>query len=199
MTAHLLDPLLALMRRAFSTPPRSQAAAEEARRVLAALPAPGTAQEPPLIASEHGLLAEIPAALASLSSEWQDTLAPLAARLPWRYSYAPRPDAPGLASRMGWAELVGPAAPIHSDLVGFGLTLISRGTYYPPHSHPAVELYRVLAGTSEWTLGGETHLRQAGDFILHPADAIHAMRALDAPLLAIYSWSGDIISPTAYV
>lgn len=199
MSPHPLDPLLALMRRAFATPARDPAAAEEAARVLAALPVPGTKLEHNLVASEHGLLTEIPAVLAALPPEWQQALAPLAARLPWRYSYAPRPDAPGLASRMGWAELVGPAAPVHSDLVGFGLTLISGQTYYPPHSHPAVELYRVLAGTSEWTLEGRTSLRQAGDFILHPAHAIHAMRALDAPLLALYSWSGDIVSPTVYV
>lgn len=199
MTRPRLEALLFLMRRAFSAPPGENAAAKEAARVLAALPAPGAPLDHPLAPSDHGLLAEIPAVLASLDQEWQEALGPLAAHLPWRYSYAPRADAPGLAARMGWAELVGPAAPIHSDQVGFGLTLISRATYYPPHLHPAVELYHVLAGTSEWTLAGQTRLRHAGDFILHPANAPHAMRALEEPLLALYSWSGDIVSPTTYI
>lgn len=197
-TENPLDPLLALMRAHFATAATAAASAEIAR-VLAALPGPGAPLAAPLTESAHPLLAEVPEAARAAGAGWAAELPPLAARLPWRYSYAPRPDSPGLENRMAWAELVGPAAPIRSDAVGFGLTFITSGTFYPLHRHPAVELYAVVAGESEWTLEGETRLRRPGDFILHPSGALHAMRALAAPLLAIYSWSGDIVSPTAYV
>ena len=61
--------------------------------------------------------------------------------LPWRYSYAPRPDAPDIGARMAWAELVGPIAPFHSDEVCLGLTAIGPRLLYPPHYQPAVETY----------------------------------------------------------
>lgn len=198
MAENPLDRLLALMRASFSTTGTDAAAAESAR-VLAALPAPGAPLAAPLTECAHPLLAEVPEAARAAGEAWAAELPPLAAWLPWRYSYAPRPDAPGLENRMAWAELVGPAAPIRSDAVGFGLTVITRGTFYPPHRHPAVELYAVVAGASEWTLDGVTRSCGAGDFILHPSDVPHAMRALDAPLLGIYSWTGDIVSATAYL
>lgn len=197
MAENPLDRLLALMRAHFAKAANGAAAAESAR-VLAALPDPGAPLAAELTASAHPLLAEVPEAARAAGADWAAALPPLAARLPWRYSYAPRPDLPNLGNRMAWAELVGPAAPIRSDAVGFGLTFITRGTFYPVHRHPAVELYAVVAGESEWTLEGETLLRRPGDFILHPSGAPHAMRALETPLLAIYSWSGDIVSPTAY-
>ncbi len=193
-----LDRLLALMRASFVKAGADAAAAESAR-VLAALPAPGAPLAAPLTESAHPLLAEVPEAARAAGGAWAVELLPLAAWLPWRYSYTPRPDAPGLENRMAWAELVGPAAPIRSDVVGFGLTVITRSTFYPPHRHPAVELYAVVAGASEWTLDGVTRSCRAGDFILHPSDVPHAMRALDAPLLGIYSWTGDIVSATAYL
>lgn len=123
---------------------------------------------------------------------------PLAEILPWRYGYAPRPDAPGLEHRMAWAELVGPAAPFRSDHVGLGLTLIGPHTYYPPHRHPAAEVYRVVAGTAEWTAGGRTVPRPPGSVILHLPNVVHAMRTAEQPLLAVYSWGGDVVSPSVW-
>lgn len=125
-------------------------------------------------------------------------LRPVADILPWRYGYAPRPDAPGLEHRMAWAELVGPAAPFHSDHVGLGLTLIGPHTYYPPHRHPAVEVYRVVAGIAEWSAVGRSAARPPGSVILHPSNVVHAMRTADQPLLAVYSWSGDVVSPSVW-
>jgi mannose-6-phosphate isomerase-like protein (cupin superfamily) len=125
-------------------------------------------------------------------------LRPIAAQLPWRYGYAPRGDVPGLDNAMGWAELVGPAAPILSREVCFGLTLIGPHTHYPPHRHPAVELYRIVVGHPHWTVGETTSVRSPGTAILHEANVVHAMRTEDAPLLAIYSWTGDVETPSAW-
>lgn len=193
--------LLRVMRNAFAAGlGHSPAVAAEAARVLDALP---DGREPVPLAtalhpSHHPALDQIPEAARRAGPAWAGALPPVARQLPWRFGYAPRADLPDLQERMAWAEIVGPAAPIHSDRVGFGLTLIGRDTLYPAHRHPAVELYAVVSGTAAWTLGGVTTQRPPGDFVLHPAQAVHAMRTAQEPLLALYSWTGDILSPTAY-
>jgi quercetin dioxygenase-like cupin family protein len=122
--------------------------------------------------------------------------------LPWRYSYAPRPDAPDIGERMAWAELVGPIAPFQSAKVCLGLTAIGPRLLYPLHHHPAVETYLVVSGTAAWT-AGEAEARAArhhppGTLILHPANIVHAMETGDEPLLAAYAWTGDVETLSAY-
>jgi quercetin dioxygenase-like cupin family protein len=128
-----------------------------------------------------------------------DAFLPHLDALPWRYSYEPRPDAPDIGQRMAWAELVGPIAPFHSHKVCLGLTAIGPGLLYPLHYHPAVETYLVVSGTAEWTADGVTRQQAPGTLILHPANIIHAMKAGDEPLLAVYAWTGDVETLSAYV
>jgi hypothetical protein len=119
--------------------------------------------------------------------------------LPWRYSYAKRSDAPGLEDNMAFAEIIGPAAPYVSERVCLGLTLIGPNTYYPPHRHPAIELYYVVAGEATWTANGATRRNPPVAFILHASQVVHAMQTHQEPLLAVYTWSGeDIRSSSVY-
>jgi mannose-6-phosphate isomerase-like protein (cupin superfamily) len=127
-----------------------------------------------------------------------NTFQPLLQSLPWRYGYTPRADVPGLENRMAWAELVGPVAPWRSDKLCLGLTAISPQTRYPEHAHPAVEVYYVLSGNALWTADGVTHTRPPGSFILHPSGTIHVMETRAEALLAVYTWSGDVHSPSVY-
>jgi hypothetical protein len=119
--------------------------------------------------------------------------------LPWRYSYAPRPDAPDIGNRMAWAELVGPIAPFSSRKVCLGLTALGPRLLYPLHTHPAVESYLVISGTSAWTAAGQTRKCPPGTLILHPSNIVHAMETDDEPLLAAYAWTGDVETLSAYV
>ena len=169
----------------------------ETGRVLAALDSARPWSAAPVPPSSH------PSLRALTAFEGGDRILdgqflPLAAQLPWRYGYDPRPDAPGLEDSMAWAELIGPKAPILSDAVGFGLTLIGPRTHYRPHRHPAVELYAVIAGTAIWTADGIAAPKPPGSFILHPENVVHAMQTGDEPLLAVYSWTGDIVSPSVW-
>lgn len=171
-------------------------AAAEAAHVQALLDR-ASAQQTPYAATAHPLTRHLAAALAGLDRDAPEiaaALRPLAEGLPWRYGYAPRDDLPDLHRNMGWAEFVGPEAPFHSDEVCLGLTLIGPHAHYAGHSHPAVELYHVLTGAAEWNGA----LRPPGAFILHDANQPHAMRAGAAPLLALYTWSGDIVSPSVW-
>ncbi|WP_248404043.1 dimethylsulfonioproprionate lyase family protein [Butyrivibrio fibrisolvens] len=120
--------------------------------------------------------------------------------LPWKYNYEEREDKKDLGSYMGWAELIGPEAPYKSDNFCLGFTLISPYTLYPEHRHPAIELYKVLSGTAEWTLEGATSKRVPGEVILHPSNKIHKMQTYDQTLLALYTWSGnDVVTLSEYV
>ena len=120
--------------------------------------------------------------------------------LPWKYNYEEREDKKDLGSYMGWAELIGPEAPYKSDDFCLGFTLISPYTLYPEHRHPAIELYKVLSGTAEWTLEGATSKRVPGEVILHPSNKIHKMQTCDQTLLALYTWSGnDVVTLSEYV
>ena len=120
--------------------------------------------------------------------------------LPWKYNYEEREDKKNLGSYMGWAELIGPEAPYKSDDFCLGFTLISPYTLYPEHRHPAIELYKVLSGTAEWTLEGATSKRVPGEVILHPSNKIHKMQTYDQTLLALYTWSGnDVVTLSEYV
>lgn len=199
--ARQLIALVAALRESFTTNTASDhAIAAEIRRVDAEL-ARADAPALPLQPTGHPLIRFLPDVLARAASTAPGiaaALGPIGRRLPWRYGYAPRADAPGLEHAMGWAELVGPAAPIVSHEIGFGLTLLGPDVHYFAHRHPAVELYRIVVGHPHWTVGDTTRRRSPGDAILHATNEVHAMRTEAEPLLAIYSWSGDIDSPSVW-
>lgn len=194
--------LLSALRRTFAVQTGVDRAAKAEIRTVTSLLDRVSKRAPALQPTSHPLTRYLGPALDladRLAPDVAAALRPIAERLPWRYGYAPRDDAPGLEHAMGWAELVGPLAPIVSQNVCFGLTLIAPQTYYSPHRHPAVELYRIVVGNPQWTVAMSTVGQAPGDAILHASNVIHAMRTQDEPLLAIYSWTGDVETPSAWV
>jgi hypothetical protein len=174
----------------------------EAARVLALLnPLPALTGTFPK--SEHSSTRHLENALAA----GQDTtslvltaIRRVAFHLPWGYSYAKRSDAPGLEDNIAFAEIIGPEAPFVSERVCLGVTLIGPNTFYPPHRHPAIELYHVVTGEATWTANGVSLRNPPDTFILHQSQVVHAMRTHQQPLLAVYTWSGeDVRSSSVYV
>jgi hypothetical protein len=80
------------------------------------------------------------------------------------------------------------------DLLWFGLTLQGPDTLYPSHQHMPEELYLVLSGTADWQKGTGTPFepKPPGSFIRHRPNEPHAMRTGKEPLLAMWTWSGDL-------
>jgi hypothetical protein len=152
--------------------------------------------------NQHAATRHLPAALRAGNAATAGLLAainPVIHFLPWRYSYPPRADAPDLAQNIAFAEILGPEAPLRTDALCLGLTLIGPETLYPAHRHPAVELYLVVAGTATWTLDGVVREHPPGAVILHPSQAVHAMQTHADPLLAIYFWTGtDVYTTSVY-
>jgi quercetin dioxygenase-like cupin family protein len=75
-----------------------------------------------------------------------------------------------------------------SDVLMGMLELAPRATY-PAHKHPAPELYYVMSGTAEWTVGDETFTAGPGTAIYHPPNTLHRMvNAGDEVLRTVYMW-----------
>jgi hypothetical protein len=120
-------------------------------------------------------------------------------KLPWFYHYPRRADDPDLDQRIAFAELIGPKGPLvnGNSLVGF--TLMAPETFYPLHTHPAVELYMVVSGSARWIVPEHAQIVPPGGFVLHRSGQPHAMQTFAEPLLAIFDWQGDLESPSDYL
>ena len=82
---------------------------------------------------------------------------------------------------------------MRNDKIAFGMLLIGPGRHYPPHSHPAREIYLTVTGGAEWRREDEARrIRPAGEFIHHTPHQTHETRTMDQPLLALYAWQGEI-------
>ncbi len=193
---------LEALRRRYASGVEAAAPASELRALLATWPGTAPLQHPApkrLPACEH-----LDGALAAGRRGTEATLAValtgLSGALAWGYGYPDRSDAPDLSSRVAFCEIVGPGGLLPSDDLRLGLTLIAPATHYPAHAHPAIETYLVVAGNALWQQGAdEPRVQPPGALILHPSGISHAMRTEGDPLLAVYSWRGDLVSPSVYL
>ena len=93
----------------------------------------------------------------------------------------------------GYANIIGPGGLLEIEGLMIGALLLGPGTYYPKHFHPALEAYYPLCGEAYWSKDEEEEQQiPAGSNIFHGSNVIHAMRTADKPLLALYSWLGEI-------
>lgn len=119
--------------------------------------------------------------------------------LPWVYHYPLRSPGEDLGNRIAFAELIGPDGPLQAPDCRVGFTVMAEQTDYPLHSHPAVELYLVVAGTAQWRTPTSDRRVPPGELVLHRSREAHAMRTFDEPLLALWAWSGEIDAPAVYL
>ena len=102
-------------------------------------------------------------------------------------------------SHTPYAEIIGPTSLIQNPEFRFGLFLLHPDIAYPDHQHAADEIYIVLAGTGEWSLGrGPYRVRRSGTIIDIPSMTVHAMRTAREPTLMLFSWTGPDISFDSY-
>jgi mannose-6-phosphate isomerase-like protein (cupin superfamily) len=73
--------------------------------------------------------------------------------------------------------------------VRLGVLQVDPGTTYPFHQHPAPELYFVMKGTAQWTVGTETFEARAGTAVYTPPNTRHQMKNLGSDTLQLlYVW-----------
>ena len=90
-------------------------------------------------------------------------------------------------------ELLGPQGIIKSKSVRLGLYGILPNSEYGIRTHPAEELFIMLAGQAEWLRGaGEYESKRAGEYSYHPSGMRHATKTTHSAFMSVYIWSGDI-------
>lgn len=93
-------------------------------------------------------------------------------------------------------HLVGPDGPYVCDRVRAGFVLFGPNLHYAAHRHPARELYLVVDGTAVWwRAGGAPVERPPGSVLLHTENRDHATTMGAQALLALWAWTGEIMSP----
>ncbi len=120
-------------------------------------------------------------------------------------SYLACPPDQTFLAKYAHATVVGPADGADTlgsrDQASIGLVLLGPGVHYPPHHHPADEVYVVCSRT--WWLDGAGSFtpRQSGAIVHHQPWQPHAMRVSedDPPALLIYLWTGDVLSPSRWL
>jgi mannose-6-phosphate isomerase-like protein (cupin superfamily) len=173
----------------------------EAQALLLLWPPPTTAPrlEPAELPACAHFAAALELGMAGPESPIATGLARLARRLHWTYGYPPDPRWPGLERRIAFTQVLGTTAIWSSERMLLGFTLIAPHTSYPAHAHPAIELYLVVAGAAAWQLGdAPAAIRAPGSVIVHPTSTPHAMTTGPEPLLALFTWRGDLATSPAY-
>ena len=90
-------------------------------------------------------------------------------------------------------ELLGPQGIINSKIVRLGLYGILPNSEYGIRTHPAEELFIMLAGQAQWLRGaGRYELKKAGEYSYHPSGMRHATKTTNSAFMSVYIWSGDI-------
>ena len=89
---------------------------------------------------------------------------------------------------MRWKMLIGGEAIPEPD-VRFGVLEIAPHAIYPGHEHPSPELYYVISGRAQWTVGEQTFTADAGTAVYTPPNTLHRMVNLgDEVLRTIWFW-----------
>ena len=90
-------------------------------------------------------------------------------------------------------ELLGPDGLVWSDQVRLGLYGILPGAEYGIRTHPAEEVFVMLAGRAFWKRGDAPYeIHGPGERSYHPSMMPHATRTGDIAFLSAYVWCGDI-------
>ncbi len=90
-------------------------------------------------------------------------------------------------------RLVGPDSMFFHPDLRIGLYLQAPRVFYPNHSHAAEELYYVISGAADWRVADQPPRRlPAGGYSWHRAWDSHAMETHAEPLVAVWTWTGNI-------
>ncbi len=90
-------------------------------------------------------------------------------------------------------ELLGPGGLVESDQVRIGLYGMLPDAEYGIRTHPAEELYVMLAGEVYWKRDTDPYLlHMPGERSHHPSMMEHANKTTDKAFMSIYVWHGDI-------
>lgn len=118
--------------------------------------------------------------------------------LQWRQSssYSDAVLGEGFTDNYGWAEIIGPRGFFPGNDFLLGLLMLGPERHYRDHYHPAPELYWLLTSGSLWSRNsGAFELKPPGAIIWHSPMLLHATKTETAPLLTVWCWTSDTLTP----
>lgn len=90
-------------------------------------------------------------------------------------------------------ELLGPEGLAPSQTLRVGLYGIEPHAHYGVRTHPAEEIFVMLAGQALWKRGNGGYTPHGpGDRSYHPSMLPHGTKTADQAFLSVYVWRGDI-------
>ena len=90
-------------------------------------------------------------------------------------------------------ELIGPEGLVKSNHIRLGLYGMLPNTEYGIRTHPADEIYIMLAGKAFWKVGEKSYLlHKPGERSFHPSMIEHANRTGSEAFMSVYVWHGDV-------
>jgi hypothetical protein len=96
-------------------------------------------------------------------------------------------------------ELLGPDGLIKSNVIRLGLYGMLPNFEYGIRTHPAEEVFVMLAGQAHWKRDNAPYVPHGpGERSYHPSMMQHANRTAEQTFLSVYVWHGDI-STQGYV
>ena len=120
-----------------------------------------------------------------------ETFVKMRNQLQWIQSYTADDFGQYMVDNYGFVELIGTRGHFVSNDIAAGFVFFGRGIEYPNHWHDSEAFYYPLTGTGLWSQdNGPYESKRAGEFVFHESNEHHALKAPDAPLLALYAWRG---------
>lgn len=121
--------------------------------------------------------------------------------LEWSSHYERSPLTESFIDGLALAQIVGPRGLLHSEDVIVGIFCFAPGFEYPEHGHAAEEVYLLLSGDADFRQGANGSWNQISprDMVLHTSNQPHGIRTFRLPAVGLYSWYGDIHSPTWFL
>ena len=90
-------------------------------------------------------------------------------------------------------ELIGPDGVVPSQTVRLGLYGILPHADYGLRTHPAEEIFVMLAGEADWKRADAPYLAHGpGERSYHPSMMPHATRTRASAFMSLYVWVGDV-------
>ena len=90
-------------------------------------------------------------------------------------------------------ELLGPDGLVHSNSVRLGLYGMLPDAEYGIRTHPAEEIYVMLAGQVDWKRADNPYIvHSPGERSYHPSMMEHANRTTDSAIMSVYVWYGEL-------
>ena len=90
-------------------------------------------------------------------------------------------------------ELLGPGGLVQSDKVRLGLYGMLPESEYGIRTHPAEEIYVMLAGRVDWKRDNNPYIAHGpGERSYHPSMMEHANRTNQLAFMSVYVWYGEL-------